>query len=365
MVSHLIQFFGKLTLMAWILLFMPLVLTAIAIIVKKYLHHPVIKWVSYLVIAIAFLRIVLFFNPVAWATYNKILPAELIDWRQHDAIIAETGKYLKPIKDLKYLAVGSSQTTVIYKQYALMHPDLSIFSFAGLSPLDLYTYHNEIIRRKPEYLLLYLSEFDIAREPELASSKWSPFSLRDIAELRSIIDTTGYFKKENKQILYDAFFGKYFPEFKYSFVFKNLTNILMNKNKLLNITPPAQVDMNIALNNQLKYLNDLSEKYIDFNMYYLNKSIQIFNQHNIKVIIVEGQYHPLAYQKNNLELNKKVKNLLMNLAGTNPNNIFLSRDEVPNFKIEDYRDGYHVKPEPGLHFAEVLIKQLNLKESKL
>lgn len=361
MIGHLIQFLAKLTFISWFFLFLPLFLVGIILLIRKFIRHPVIKWVSYFVMLLTLTRVILFFNPVAWAVYSKVLPLKSIDWRHYDALKCEAGKYLKPKENIKYLAVGSSQTSVIFNQYAQQNSDLSIFALAGLSPLDLSTYCHEIIRRNPKNVLLYLSEFDLARRPELASSKWSPFSIRDILELRSLIDTTDYLNEDDKQILYDAFFGKYFPEYKYAFVFKDLTDISLKKAKLLNITPPTQVDGSLSLDIQLRSLSELSEKYLPFNMYYLRKSIEKLNRKDIRVIIIEGQYNPLAYQPQNLALNMKVKSQLKDLVLANPKNIFLTRDETPHFVLEDYDDGYHVKVESGLRFSELLIKQLDSK----
>jgi hypothetical protein len=359
MIDHLINFFFKLTVTARLTLLLPFVFVGIIYLIKIYIHRPVIKMVLYFLAVLFLLRVCLFYNPVSWATYKKVLPLNSIDWRHYDILKFETDKYLKPEKNLKYLAVGSSQTTEIYKQYARQSENFAIFAFAGLSPLDLYTYRDEIVRRKPEYILLYESEFDLARRPELASSKWSPFSLADIFELQSIIDTTRYFAKEDKAIIPEIFFGSYFPEFRYSFVYKDLTNNLLNKNKLLNIIPPTQIQDSIYLPIHLKSLAELSDQYISFNMYYLKKAIQYLNKKNIRAIIVEGQYNPIAYKTKNLELNTKTRALLQEFISNNPSNVFLTREEVPNFRIEDYRDGYHVKTDAGLRFSEMLFKKLD------
>jgi hypothetical protein len=303
----------------------------------------------------------LFGNPVTWAVYNKMLPQELIDWRHHGVISCEVDRFLKPKKNLKYLAVGSSQTSVLFDKYAKQCEELSVFALAGLSPLDFYTYRKEIVRRKPKYVLMNLSEFDIARNPELASSKWSPYSFRDIVELRSVIDTSDYFTPEEKQLISDLFFSKYFPEYKYSFVFKDLLDIPFNKNRLLHNALVNRVNDSVSLAVHLKYLSGLSEKYISFNMHYLVKAIEYLNENNIKTIIVEGQYNPLAYQPHNLILNKQVNALLSDFTLQNRDNVFLSRNEIPNFVKDDYRDGYHVNENAGFTYADSLIKELDSK----
>ena len=135
----------------------------------------------------------------------------------------------------------------------------------------------------------------------------------------------------------------------------------MKKNKLLNIIPPTQIQDSVYLPIHLKSLNELSEQYISFNMYYLNKAIQYLNKKNIRAIILEGQYNPIAYKQKNLILNSKTRTILKEFISANPSNVFLTRDEVPNFKMEDYRDGYHVNNNAGLRFSEMLFKELDSK----
>jgi hypothetical protein len=359
MFAHLINYFDKLTLTAWIALLMPFVLIVTAFIIYKTISRPVVKWGILFILLVCFMRVVLFGNPVAWAVYNRLLPVELIDWRHHDVIACEGTQYLKPTPDLRYLAVGSSQTSVIFNKYASLHSEFSIFSLAGLSPLDLYAYCEEIVRRKPQFVLLNLSEFDMARNPELASSKWSPFSLHDIIELKSVIDTSGYFTSEEKQLMYDLFFSKYLPEYKYSFVYKDLFELPYNRSKMAAHPLPAAANDSISLAVHLKYLGELSEKYIPFNMYYLNKAVQFLNNKKVPVIIIEGQYNPLAYKPYNMALNQQVNKLLKNIASTDPMNVFLTRDEIPGFVQNDYRDGYHVKEEAGFRYAEKLVSELD------
>jgi hypothetical protein len=365
MIDHILNFFYKLTFAAWCSLLLPFVFIAIAFIIRKTVKQPFIKWASLFILVLFFFRIVLFGNPFAWAVYNKLLPVQSIDWRHHDVIACEAGKYLRPENHIRYLAVGSSQTSVIYNKYARQNKDFSLFALAGLSPLDFYAYRNEICRRKPDYVLMNLSEFDMARNPELSSSKWSPFSFRDITELKSIIDTTDYFTPDERKLVYDLFFSKYLIEYKYSFVFKDLLEMPFNKNKAAVRAEPDRVNDSLALAVHLKYLSELSDKYIPFNMYYLAKGIQYLNSMNIPVIIVEGQYNPLAYQPHNMALNIQVHALLNGFVSAHPMNSFLSRDLIPPFVLEDYRDGYHVKEEAGFRYAGLLIKELNSGKFKI
>jgi hypothetical protein len=361
MIPHMLLYFSKFTLTAWCCLLLPFVLAGSVLIIKNHITQAEIRWLSYFFILYAIFRMVLFYNPVTWVVYKKILPPETIDWRHSDVLSCEIGKYVKPRENLRYLAVGSSQTSVIYNEYAKGHQDFAVFALAGLSPLDFYTYRHEIVRQKPKFIILNISEFDLARQPELPSSKWSPFSIRDILELRSVIDTTSYFGPEDKQVINDIFFGKYFPEYKYGFVFKDMADRFFNRNKFFNLAPPTQVNDSLSLKVHLQYLSGLSEKYIPYNIFYLKKVIRFLNQQHIRVIMIEGQYNPLAYQPHNMALNKQVRMILQDFARTDPDNIYLSRDEIPRFDLKDYRDGYHVHAEAGLKYAEILLQELNSK----
>ena len=91
MISHFIQFCAKLTPRGWLFIFIPFILIGIFFIIKKYVRHPVLRSVSYFVVVLAFVRCILIFNPVIWATYNKMLPLESIDWRHHDVITSRSG----------------------------------------------------------------------------------------------------------------------------------------------------------------------------------------------------------------------------------------------------------------------------------
>ena len=96
-------------------------------------------------------------------------------------------------------------------------------------------------------------------------------------------------------------------------------------------------------------------------MYYLKKAIHYFNEKNIRIIIIEGQYNPLAYKAENLKLNKEVRKLLTEFLTSTPENIYIPREDILNFDPHDYRDGYHVKEKAGLKFVINLIKKLDDK----
>lgn len=359
MIDHYFKYFLKLTPQAWIDLSL-LVLTALLfLLVRRYWPHFKSKSLVYFVLLVAFTRLLLFYNPFTWALYNKLLSVNEMDWRQYDELVYEGNKFISDDTDIKYYAVGASATGVTYKQYAKEHPDLKFFSMAGLSPLDMYTFRYEIIRHKPKVILLNLSELDMARKTELSSSQWSPFSLKDIREFEKVVDTVKYFTDDDRTVSQAIIFGKYFPEFKYSFIYKSLLEKIFRE-KEANVFANAgdnSVDT-VQFRIHMREIGRLSREYIPFNAYYLAKSVKFFNGKKIPVIVVEGQYNPRAYCNKTKTLNQEVRNVINTTIKSDPMNRFIHREQLYQFADTEYRDGYHVKSLAGLRFTTDLVKYL-------
>ena len=78
----------------------------------------------------------------------------------------------------------------------------------------------------------------------------------------------------------------------------------------------------------------------------------------MKVVIIEGQYNPLAYTEKSRYLNKVTHNELESFAKKFKNVTFFSRSNVMQFTEDDYMDAVHVKSESGYRFVESLMKNL-------
>lgn len=364
MIDHYFKFLLKLTPQAWIDLSLLALTALLFLLVRKYWRDFKTKPLIYFVLLVAFTRLLLFYNPFTWALYNKLLSIKEMDWRQYDELVYEGSKFIADRGEVKYYAVGPSATGVTFKQYAKEHPELKFFSMAGLSPLDMYTFRYEIIRHNPKVILLNLSELDMARKTELSSSQWSPFSLEDIREFAKVVDTVKYFSDDERNISEAIVFGKYFPEFKYSFVYKSLLEKLFREKEanVFATSDDNSVD-SVQYKIQMHEIGELSDQYIPFNTFYLAKSVRFFNDNKIPVIIVEGQYNPRAYCDKTRALNQEVRHVVNNLIKSNPVNRFIPREQLYQFADTEYRDGYHVKSLAGLRFTSDLVKYL--ERSKL
>ena len=318
------------------------------------------KWqaMAYALLFIFTLRLLLFGNPVSWAIYKHLLGPGDIGRRQFGVIKGERYKYEPKPANVDYLAVGSSQTYAIYQNYAKQDEHFRIFSMPGLGPLEILLYRNYIKHYKPRHILLYLSEFDMAREPAFDAAKLAPaqrfyiFSLfRKLSMLLKSSEANLFFK--------ELMVGEVLPEYKYAFVFRGITDKLMGKNEALGIRNITEISDREYLRIQLDNLGkNLKAEFIRINLALLRDFITFCGRENIHLIIVEGQYNPQAYTEQNRRMNRIVSRDLGSLASEFEYVTFLPRSAIFEFLEDDYRDGYHVKKEMGERFTKALIGYL-------
>lgn len=342
-----------------VMLVIKLVLIAAGfLLIKKF--RPRWKYPAYFVIGIFFVRILLFGQQFSWEFYCDHLTVDDIGWRQQSAIYVEKNKFFKRAHPIKFLTVGSSQTYVIYSPYSKKHNDMVVFNFAGMTMLDLYLYRNYIAAKEPEYVLLYLSEFDLAKEPSLDAAKIAPNQGFDFFSNYAVLNAIA--KEAGSELsLKEMAVGEFFPEYKYAFIFKGLTEKWTGKNKALHtkslyeqLSPDGD-----QLKKDLAGLADsLDARWIPYNVHFLSKFLAYCREKSLKVVIVEGQYNPLAYTEKSMVLNQKVRVELENGA-KEFDAVFIPRSQIRPFTQEDYMDAEHVKPEPAYEFVERLMNKLD------
>lgn len=306
-------------------------------------------------LVILLVRLILFDNMASWGCYFKILSPADIGWRQKDVIIHEVKRSFKwPAQEIKYLAVGSSQTGAVYKRYADKNSDFRTFVLAGLGPMDMYLYRDYIARYSPEYILLYLSEFDIAREPDLNLAKIAPYQKQALIQL--FPDLRAIARKYNKGMaLQEMIVGEFLPEYKYSFIFKGMTYKLFQKKAPLYERGDKEPE-GILQRHLWNLQTNLDEGAIPLNMKFLKRFLSFCEKNDFKVVIVEGQYNPLGYYERNLELNEYVREEVISVVKSYKNVQFLPRTSLPSLAPEDYEDAYHIKASKSEDMARNIIK---------
>lgn len=322
--------------------------------------HSRWKGLINLALVILVIRIILFQNPLAWYVYNHTLDPEVIGWRQ-SSILYDKFNQFKEHENVEYLAVGSSQTGAIYNFSRDTLSNFRVKSLAGLGALDLYLYRHNILNYDPENILLYLSDFDMGRAPTLETVKLAP---RQGFQFYAVYSTLqNHFSGEQfTRVMKEMLVGELFPEYKYSFIFKGYIDQLFNRNSAF---PTVAASMSEAEYRayQFKQLEKVIQvDHIDLNLFYLNKFISFFEERDISILIIEGQYNPKAYTPKNLIVKRRVRHAFKALEKEYLNVAFIPKSETMTFDASDYRDAYHVTQAAGVKFTKSMLKQLHALE---
>lgn len=323
----------------------------------------------FLVLVLA-LRFALLDNPVAWDGYAARLEAAQAGRRQIRTALEESAHYRWRRRGIQYLAVGSSQTGSIYRNYRDSHEDLEILTLAGMKPLDFVLYREYVASHRPEHVFLYLSEFDVAREPAFDASKMGPrqglYGLWLWPWLQRLPRCAG-----SGRYLADALVGEWLPEYKYGFVFRALfPGSRSGAAADSEAGEPASPQDASASARKLRDLmierlihNRWSEDGIRYHLPLVEQFCRYCARRGIRVIIVEGHYHPAAYTARNRHWNRRVRAELSALAGRLPGVTYVPRSELPELTEADFVDGYHVSTGAGDRLAAAVVERVQREAS--
>lgn len=313
------------------------------------------KSIILIVLVVLMLRMLLFSNPIAWAAYERILSLGDLGYRNYAIVKLKKSSYLKK-RRAKYLAVGTSQPQAVFASYSKNDKSnmLGLFSLPGLSPMEYVLYAKYIMALKPEVIILYLSEFDLGHETNLMQLEYSAAEGFDAFRVYSLLKQGmkgSSFQREYVSLVA----GSLFPEYKFSFVFKSLLNKITDKNIALKKQDVSKVSDAEYLYRHLKNLKALNDRYVDFHLIFLNEFIKICNDNGVTVVVVEGQYNPLAYTESNKKLNVYVRDKMIDMLEAHENTKYIFRSDIKELSISDFRDGYHVKSDIGREYTKKLL----------
>jgi hypothetical protein len=302
------------------------------------------------------LRSILFINPAAWLLYYKTLTGADVGFRQSSVIAFELREYFKPKEKIKYLAFGSSQTGAIWGETARYRDDLFKVELAGVNPVEYYLYRKAISRLRPEVVFLQLSLFDMGRKLPYETLRYAPNGPENFMYLASLylLDTNEDLNNALKEYLVSNFF----LEYKFSFLFRGyLNNYLNNPESIM-----TQRKQFISQSKEEKTLNQVEALKSQFsleNLYIYLFAIERFINYcadqGIKVVIAQGQFNPLAYSNENLEMEAVIKESLIRVSEKYKNAKYLKVEDVLQFTASDYNDGYHVNAEVGKKYVDKLL----------
>jgi hypothetical protein len=313
--------------------------------------------------AIAFLRIVLIGNPLAWQYYASRLSADTVGWRQYDLVRVERDRFVPP-RGARYLAVGSSQTDAIYNEFARTNADVETYVVAAMTPMDFVLHAREIARRRPETVLLYLSEFDMAKRLAPEAIVVAPrLRERVLPVARRLLSRQD--RPELGSAVVELAFGELFPEFRYRFVFRGLVDRQFKR-----------IARRVGVHHDLKgaraaeaerihwFRQSLDAQEVTFQEAWLVDFLLEMNREGIEVVIVEGDYNPSAEDARLAALHGVVRSRFEDIAVEMKGVRFVRQAELYAFTSADYPDLTHVTPEAGARFARSLLELLEAQSTQ-
>ena len=225
-------------------------------------------------------------------------------------------------------------------------------------PIDIYLFRRDLAAKKPKTLVLYFSMFDFGYPPPLGVFIKSPMPAGDFFASGLLIYgglLPGPHEISALSFFLVTFFSALFPELRYAFIFKGFVSKMINYNyelKQFGGKDPGMAPQPSLLDFQLGRLNSMTGSAIRFNLKTVEKIISYFEHKGVRVVILQGQYNPLAYTEKNLALDAQVREALINLAAQHSNCVYVPREKLYNFSVNEYWDGYHVKPEAAQKFLK-------------
>ena len=309
------------------------------------------------VIVFLIIRVVTLENPWAWHAYESLLRGRRIGWRQMGVIRAERGSFFRS-GPVRYLAVGSSQTDAIYSDLPGERPDVRVFPLGGMFPLDLVLYRDQIFDTRPSAVLLYVAEWDLCRdhEPEhiaLAPSQGAAFPVL----ARDILERPG--GRRYSRDLVRLGVGEFFPEYKYGYIFRDLTDAVTGKSRFNPPVEPKTFDPNEVQWWTDLMQNSLTESTIPFHEAFLRDFVRSCTQRGIRVAIVQGRVIPRARVGKIPVLASRVDEILREIARDDPSVLYIPIADQPDLVDDDFRDATHLRREVGLRFARAIVAKLD------
>jgi hypothetical protein len=305
-------------------------------------------------------RFVLFATPLSWFAYYATIGSDFIDSRERDIVAAKVKTFLAPPPGQEFLAVGSSQTRAVYTQYSKKNPILGYYVLAAMQPIDYVDEYGEILKSRPKVILLYISEFDLGRPVDLSTCRLSDLRLAQWPAFYKLIAQAA-----GPKAAWDTMAGiaiaDLFPENKYSFIF---ADYLKEVRARFAGSPPDTPTIAQETHREITTLRKLTAETVPRQALFLEEFLRLTERDGIPVVLVEGQYNPHAYTAKNVALNRDVLEPALERMQLGFSNLaVVRRASIRQFAANDYRDGYHVKPDAGDHFVTQLLDLLRRQQT--
>lgn len=303
------------------------------------------------------LRLMLLQNGYVWAQYDWRLDQDVLGWRNDDVVSLNSRHWNAKITSPEYLVVGSSQVGAIFYQYARQDKHIDVLNMAGMGPLEMNLYIDHILAAKPKNIVLYMSEFDFAREPNFSGMNVAPEQGSRMLDLAEIVGQASD-QNEARNSLNQLAMGEVLPEYKYAFIFKGFKSKYFSEKEVLKQRTASNTTDEQYLRQHLSNLAKFEQKHLAINFYMFEKFLGQIMKQDIGVVIVEGSYHPAAQSRKNDLLNDTVLTWISQKSTQFPEVVYIPKTSLPALDANDFKDGYHLSAEAGKAYAKNIFNHL-------
>jgi len=326
------------------------------------------------------MHLVLLDNPIAFLLYDEMLDPseEEIGWFQDAMLYVRGRNYSDAPEEVKLLAMGSSQTLALYNS----NDDLGfqVLTYQGMQPGEFPFAMPFVERYDPQTIMVYVSAFDLGRPIYIDKIKTLNPSLHRAGE---IIDLYRYVEPDKPLASAECFASWLIPEYRYSFAFKALRDKAFGRKKAFSQfdppptpsqdespktaetqlaetreaaeTQPAKPEHGAYFLGRIDSLRGMTNRHFDKHLEGLRRFCDAYADR--KIIIIEGHYHPLAYDMSP-ELHKQAAQRLSAIAEQFDHVRFIPIGQLYQLTADDYRDAYHVSNEGGERFQKHLFENV-------
>ena len=361
----LVSWYWALTALVAPLLF---ILAVVLYLVRRRLP-PYARKAVVLIYALIIMRFVLFWNPLIWSFYfenfgNGNIPKPVFT---KGRVFIEKRKFQRKINSerLPYLAVGSSQTGVLYYAESRLNDDVELFFLPGMMPIGYYFYRHHIRYLDPCNIVLYLSVFDIARSVNTFQAlEHSPSQGFRAPEIFWWIIHSELNNVEKKKV-WRLIFEEFLPELKWAFVLKSVTHNFLGNRYMRVEKKPEDLDMKDTPTKapiRKEFLYDRAQ--FKHNVSSLEKFIEFSIDEGINVVILHGSVHPDFRLDENSALREEAEELFKKLAHRHDRVRYIPLKDLYQFSLPQYSDGIHVTGESARLFTEHLFKNILTKKGE-
>lgn len=335
-----------------------------------------VRWALGFIVALLLFRLVFFWNPVAWKIYDRTLHIEEIGYRHFAEIDWMIDRFTRPapgtsVEPTPLLAVGSSQTAALYQRWRYSNADfdhpIEYFGLVGMVPIDYWLWRDQIRVRRPEVMLLYLSEFDLCRQPRIEDMTSEPPLWGMGWRLWRLLETYPEVQQPTRRVV-TKLVSDLFPEYRFGYLAEGYLAKCSRRRQWLadpasRVTELSDSDWQPIHIERLTDGETLQERWMPVNLALIDDFLAEFDATGTEIYIVEGGYHPEALERPaNQAMHRKANEALGVMANKYQHVTFVPIDELITFVRPDFREGYHVNDVASRRFVAAILDYVRQKK---